>query len=95
MLVIRRKVGKISFPISLAVYLISNITGIMITQLNLGDVNLVFSIFYIVFALGIIIYGFKQKMVVTRRFGLGLAFFALGKPPFVITEVHIESPFKS
>lgn len=63
-------------PLSMAIYLLGTITILMIQQFNLGEYNLLFSLFYLVGALGCIIYGFKYKYIMIRRFGLGLSIFA-------------------
>ena len=63
-------------PVSLAIYLLGTVTILMIQQFDLGKYNLAFSLFYLVGALGCIVYGFKYKYIMIRRFGLGLSIFA-------------------
>lgn len=84
-----RRLGFDVVPISLAVYLLANTTGFLITQLNLGQYNAVFTILYLIFGLVLIIYGFVKNLFTTRRFGLGLAIFSLGKL-FVYDLAYLE-----
>lgn len=67
------------YPILMAIYLIFNITGFMIVQFEMENINLTFSLIYILLAFLYIIYGFKFRYIMIRRFGLGLSIFATAK----------------
>lgn len=67
------------YPLLMGLYLVGNLTGFLIVQFRLGDENLLFSVIYMVLALAFIIYGFMQRYVMIRRFGLGLSIFATAK----------------
>ncbi|SDY14015.1 Predicted membrane protein [Evansella caseinilytica] len=67
------------YPLILAVYLLAVMAAFVNVQLQLGDVGFVFSIVYLLMAIGYILYGFKKKFVYVRRLGLGVTLFSTGK----------------
>jgi uncharacterized membrane protein len=67
------------YPMAMAVYFLGSTIMILVNQFNLGNINLIISIFLIIMALIYIAYGFKKQFVVLRRFGLGLSVFSTGK----------------
>jgi uncharacterized membrane protein len=67
------------YTVIICIYLLLILNRILSFQFNLGDLNLLFSIIYIVAAFVMIIFGFKRKYVVSRRFGLLLSIFSTGK----------------
>ncbi|MCX7708619.1 MAG: DUF2339 domain-containing protein [Clostridia bacterium] len=86
------------YPLFMGIYLLGNITALLIVQFNLGEMNLLFSLLYLVFALIFIIYGFKKKYAMTRRLGLGLSILSTAKLfiydlAFLKTEGKIASYF--
>ncbi|MCX7745880.1 MAG: DUF2339 domain-containing protein [Clostridia bacterium] len=68
-----------AYPLIIAVYLLSMSTGLLTVQFNLGKLNLLFSLLYLVAAFLCILYGFMKKYIWIRRFGLGLSFFSTAK----------------
>ena len=48
-------------------------------QLQLNDAGLIFSLVYLLIAVLFIMYGFRQRYVYIRRFGLGLTLLSTGK----------------
>jgi hypothetical protein len=68
-----------AYPIALAVYILGTATTFMINQFDLGNINLIISIFFVVMSGMYITYGFKKGFVLMRRFGLGLSIFSTGK----------------
>ena len=68
-----------AYPIVLAVYILGAASVFMINQFDLGDINLIISIFFVVMSGVYITYGFKKGFVLMRRFGLGLSIFSTGK----------------
>lgn len=67
------------YPLSMAIYLLGISTAFLIYQFDLGNINLVISLLFIIMSLVYITYGFKQKFMLLRRFGLGLSIFSTGK----------------
>lgn len=67
------------YPLTIAVFLLGNITVFLLVQFHLGSINLLFSFVYLLLAIGFIGYGFWQKFIYIRRFGLGLTLFAIAK----------------
>jgi len=77
---LRREYKSIELcPVILAVYLLGIITAFLGVQLQLNDAGLVFSLVYLLLAVLYIAYGFRQRYVYIRRFGLGLTLLATGK----------------
>jgi uncharacterized membrane protein len=86
------------YPLLLSIYLLGTVTAVLIVQFRLGQVNLLFSLLYLVASFVFIIYGFKAKYVSMRRWGLGLSVFSTGKLfiydlAFLKTEGRIASYF--
>ncbi len=67
------------YPLVLGCYLLGCITSFITVQLNLGNINLLFSFVYLIVAISFIIYGFSSRYIYIRRFGLGLTLFATAK----------------
>jgi hypothetical protein len=67
------------YPLSMAIYFLGVVTSFLIYQFDLNNINLIISLFFIAMSLIYIIYGFKQRFMMLRRFGLGLSIFATGK----------------
>jgi hypothetical protein len=67
------------YPLWVAILLLANTIGWMLVQFRLGEMNLVFSLVYLVMAIIYILYGFIKRYSYIRRFGLMLALFAIGK----------------
>jgi hypothetical protein len=67
------------YPLFMAIYLLGTITSLLIVHFDLGDVNLLFSILFMLLAFAYIAYGFSKKYYMIRWFGLALSFFATAK----------------
>jgi hypothetical protein len=67
------------YPIAMAIYFLGSTTVILVNQFNLGDINLVISIFLLLMALAYIAIGFKKRFVILRRAGLALSILSTGK----------------
>lgn len=67
------------YPLSMAIYLLGVSTSFLIYQFDLGNINLIISLLFIVMSLIYITYGFKKRFMMLRRFGLGLSIFSTGK----------------
>jgi len=67
------------YPMLLSIFLLFNITLFLTQQFNFTNINFIISFIYIVFSLAFIIYGFKEKYIYIRRFGLVLSIFSSGK----------------
>lgn len=67
------------YPVLLGLYLLGIITAFLGVQLRLGSIGWLFSITYLLLALGYIGYGFRRKYLQIRRIGLGLTLFSTGK----------------
>ncbi|MNZ71614.1 hypothetical protein D3C78_899790 [compost metagenome] len=67
------------YPVIIAVYLFSIITAFLGLQFHLGDVELLFSIVYLLLSIGYIMYGFRYRYILIRRVGLGLSLLSTGK----------------
>lgn len=67
------------YPIAMALYVLGSSTALIINQLNLSNINLTMSILFIAMSFIYIIYGFRKRFVILRRFGLGLSIFSTGK----------------
>jgi len=77
---IRRQFKNIElYPMILAVYLLGILTSFLIVQFRMGDVGLLFSLLYLLLAIGYILYGFQKRFVYIRRIGLGLTLLSTGK----------------
>ncbi len=66
-------------PLTIAIFLLLNITFLLVIQFNFSRINLILSLIYLVYAIGCIVYGFYKRYSYIRYFGLGLTFFTLGK----------------
>lgn len=66
-------------PVILAVYLFGTITAFLGVQFRLGHIGWLFSLTYLLLAIGYIVYGFRHKYLVIRRVGLGLTLLSTGK----------------
>lgn len=78
------------YPIPLAIYILGSATGLVISQFNIGNINLIVSIFFIVMSFAYIVSGFKKSYVILRRFGLGLSIISTGKL-FVFDLMFLET----
>jgi uncharacterized membrane protein len=67
------------YPMAMAVYFLGASIAIMINQFNLGNINLIISVFLIVMAFVFIALGFQKQFILLRRTGLGLSVFSTGK----------------
>ncbi len=67
------------YPLIMGIILMANITSLMVVQFNLDHLNLLLSFAYLALAVTYIIYGFKQRFLFIRYFGLVLTIFALTK----------------
>ncbi|MBC7766259.1 MAG: DUF2339 domain-containing protein [Hyphomonadaceae bacterium] len=68
------------FPPMVTIYLLGVITSIIVFQFpRLAEMNLLFSLLYLVSAFIAIIFGFVKKFMLMRRFGLALTIFATAK----------------
>ncbi|GIO35406.1 hypothetical protein J41TS12_02670 [Paenibacillus antibioticophila] len=67
------------YPVLLGLYLLGIITAFLGVQLRLGSIGWLFSMTYLLLALGYIGYGFRRKYLQIRRIGLGLTLFSTGK----------------
>lgn len=68
-----------NYPVLLGLYLFANSIGWMIVQFRLEMANLLFSMIFLVMALGFIGYGFIRRYMYIRHLGLGLAGLAMLK----------------
>lgn len=66
-------------PLIIAIFLLVNISILIVRQFHFIHAHLVLSLSYVLLAAGCIIFGFYRKYTYIRYFGLGLTFFALGK----------------
>lgn len=66
-------------PVILGVYLFGIITTFLGVQFQLGDVGWLFSLIYLLLAIGYIAYGFRNNYLLIRRVGLGLTLLSTGK----------------
>lgn len=66
-------------PLSMAIYLLGVIPLFLLNQFDLSNINLIISIIFVVLSLIYILYGFKEKYILIRRFGLLLSMFATAK----------------
>ncbi len=78
-LITNRYISIEVYPIPLAIYILGSSTGLLVKQFDLGNINLIISILFIVMSFVYIVLGFKKKYVVLRRFGLGLSIISTGK----------------
>lgn len=67
------------YPVVMGLYLLGILTAFLGVQLRLGHIGWLFSITYLLLALGYIAYGFRNKYLLIRRIGLGLTLFSTGK----------------
>ncbi len=67
------------YPMALAVYILGSTTSLLVNQFDLNNISLIISIFFIVMSFTYIMYGFKNKFDLIRKFGLGLSIFSTGK----------------
>lgn len=67
------------YPVFMGIYLLGIITAFLGVQLQLNDAGLIFSLVYLLIAVLFIMYGFRQRYVYIRRFGLGLTLLSTGK----------------
>ncbi|MFZ5969902.1 MAG: DUF2339 domain-containing protein [Bacillota bacterium] len=67
------------YPLLMGIYLLGITSSLLIVQFHLENINLVISLVYVALAFLYIIYGFKQRFMLIRRFGLGLSILATGK----------------
>ncbi len=67
------------YPLILALYLMGNVTAVLVIQFNLGELNLLLSFFYLLLAFACILGGFRYGYIYLRRLGLGLSLMATGK----------------
>lgn len=67
------------YPVILGVYLLGIITAFLAVQFHLGDIGWLFSLVYLLLAIGYIVCGFRYKYLHIRRVGLGLTLLATGK----------------
>ncbi|PAB59486.1 hypothetical protein CCE28_09730 [Anaeromicrobium sediminis] len=67
------------YPMSVAIYILGATMIVLTNQFNLKNINLIISIFFLVMSFVYVIYGFKKKFVILRRFGLGLSIFSTAK----------------
>lgn len=75
----RQSISLETYPLLLGIYLIGNITAFFIVQFHFGALNLLFSLIYLVAAIGFIVYGFMRRFIYIRRLGLGLTLLATAK----------------
>ncbi|TKH45858.1 DUF2339 domain-containing protein [Paenibacillus terrae] len=75
------------YPVIMGVYLLGVITAFLGVQFRLGDAGLVFSLVYLLLAIVYIVYGFRQRVVYIRRFGLGLTLLSTGK--LLLYDLHL------
>ena len=73
-------------PLAVAVFLLINISILIIRQFHFYHTGLILSLSYIILSIGCIIFGFLRKYTYIRYFGLGLTFFSLGK--LLIWDLH-------
>ena len=66
-------------PVGVGVYLLGNLTAVLIIQFHLESAGLYFNFAYILLALGFISYGFIKRFAYIRWLGLGLILFTLTK----------------
>ncbi len=67
------------FPLVMAIYLLGVIPVFLINQFYLSNINLIISIIFVILSFVYIVYGFKEKYTLIRRFGLFLSMFATAK----------------
>lgn len=67
------------YPMAMGIYFIGAAISIMVNQFDLGNINLIISIFLIVMAFVFIALGFRYQFILLRRTGLGLSVFSTGK----------------
>jgi len=67
------------YPLLLSIFLLFNITLFLTQQFTFKNIDFIISFIYILFSLIFIIYGFKEKYIYIRRFGLILSIFSSGK----------------
>jgi uncharacterized membrane protein len=78
-IIIERKKGIEWLPLIVSGYFVILLSQNLIAQFNLSFSSAVISIIYALTALAWIIFGFVRRFVFIRRFGLGLAIFAVVK----------------
>lgn len=77
---IRNKGFSLEFyPLFMAIYFLGVTTSFLINQFNLENINLIISLLFLSLSFIYIAYGFKQRYMMIRRFGLGLSLFSTGK----------------
>ncbi|WP_435922927.1 DUF2339 domain-containing protein [Paenibacillus sp. DYY-L-2] len=67
------------YPVIVGVYIFSIITAFLGVQFRLGHVGWLFSLVYLLLAIGYIVYGFRHNYLMIRRIGLGLSLLSTGK----------------
>lgn len=78
--VIRQRMSSMEwYPIIVGIYLLGIITTFLGAQFHLGDIDLLFSLVYLLLAIAYIMYGFRHRYVQLRRMGLGLSLLSTGK----------------
>lgn len=77
---IRQRMSSMEwYPIIVGIYLLGIITNFLAAQFHLGDIELLFSLVYLLLAIAYIMYGFRHRYVQLRRMGLGLSLLSTGK----------------
>lgn len=67
------------YPVIMGLYLLVILTVFMLVQLRLGELGYLFSMLYLLLAIGYIAYGFRGRYIYIRRMGLGLTLLATAK----------------
>ena len=67
------------YPVVMGAYLFAVLTAFLGVQLQLGHISWLFSLAYLLLAIGYIVYGFRRRTLLIRHIGLGLTLFSTGK----------------
>lgn len=88
--VLQKKYANLElYPLLLVILLLGDTTMFLVGQFHLASTNLLFSLIYLLVGIGSIQYGFRQKFIYVRRFGLGLALLATAK--LFVYDLHFLS----
>lgn len=74
-----RKINLEIYVLLLSIYIFGASSLVIYNQLDSNNIGLIINIAHIVLSFAYILYGFKERKILIRRFGLGLTFYALVK----------------
>lgn len=67
------------YPVIFSTYLLGVLTSAIIFQFDFGNINLIISFLFLLFAIGNITFGFLKRFAYIRMYGLALSLFSTGK----------------